>query len=122
MQFPAVLGFLQRVRVVREEAIPMYLRSSRHGPKPNIQEQTSRFIGVIFAMLPPLIPVGSQFSRRIFRAHWMAGVEVSSLGVASKAKTDCILGRVRAAVRFLHDVMNVDAAPPKLMTNATPTM
>jgi hypothetical protein len=47
---------------------------------------------------------------------------MSSLGVTSKAKTDCISECVRAAVGFLLDVMNIDAASTKLVTNAAPTM
>lgn len=74
------------------------------------------------AIAPPLISMGSQFGRRILRAHWVARIEVPGLGVTPKAKTDGILKRVRAAVGFLHNVMNVNAASTKLMTDAAPAM
>ena len=42
-------------------------------------------------MAPPLISVGSQFSGRILRAHWVARVEVPGLSVMRPTLEDIYL-------------------------------
>jgi hypothetical protein len=60
----------------------------------------------------------AQFGWGVLCSQRMSSVEVACFGMASKAKTDGVVDRVRAAVSFLVNVVHIDVAPPKLMTNA----
>lgn len=73
-------------------------------------------------MLPPLVTMGFQFSRRIFRTQRMTRIEMPSLSVTSKAKAYRIFKCVRSTVGFLDYVVNIDAATAKLVADATPAM